>query len=177
MEEPSSLIQACRLWFPIFTICASLSIHPVESRSQLIGDVCARTRFIDYCKHALMSDPSSRGANLHQLGDISIGLTLSSAQRSVEKADQLIGRTRDIVLAGKLRKCKEAYNSAAGQMRQARQMWGSGNVGGTRNAAFASIQMVFACRDALGGSERELSGNNRDIEYLSHIVLVIVDFK
>ncbi|KAL9669860.1 hypothetical protein QQ045_007410 [Rhodiola kirilowii] len=165
MVIPSQIL-ACRLWFPFLTIFALIHLQLVASQSALIINVCARTDFVDYCKHALMSDPSSRGADLHRLGQISIGLTLSSAQRSRDKADQLIRQTRDIVLVGKLRKCRAAYDSATMQMRNAGNMWGSGDVGGTRRAGFASIDAVFACRDALGGQEGVLAGNN--VEMLAY---------
>ncbi|KAL9669007.1 hypothetical protein QQ045_006548 [Rhodiola kirilowii] len=167
--------------FPHFLICffgvyALINSHLVLSDGPLFIKVCARTTFADYCRIRFQTQPSSFHADLHQLGDIALDLAIADASTARGRAQQLINQTKDAALVEKLGTCKTGYRTVLVQMQDAKKMWAVNNFAAVRRVAFANFDAVFACRDALGPKEALMYRNNKDVENMSHIILVICNY-
>uniref|UniRef100_A0A7N0TSW7 Pectinesterase inhibitor domain-containing protein n=1 Tax=Kalanchoe fedtschenkoi TaxID=63787 RepID=A0A7N0TSW7_KALFE len=170
------MTQSSYILIYILVTIGIINPHLVASGNPIVDNVCSRTTFFYYCTHRFMSRPSSFHADLHKLGDIAIDLAISDAWRAREKAQEIMNRTRDVVLVGNLKKCRSAYRSAFVQLRDARRLWAVNNFGAVRQIVYGMFDGVFACRDALGSHERLLARNNMAVEYMAHIILVISNY-
>uniref|UniRef100_A0A7N1A002 Pectinesterase inhibitor domain-containing protein n=1 Tax=Kalanchoe fedtschenkoi TaxID=63787 RepID=A0A7N1A002_KALFE len=148
-----------------------------QTGSQLVTDVCDATSFSDFCRSVLLSDPRSSAADLAQLGAVAIHLTRSNATSSLAFIQSLAASAPG---DQRLEACEAAYRSAVASVGRAEGMWRDGDLTGVTNAAFEAVDDSFHCADAFGKDEAAKSPlvkNTRDLEYLSHVVLVLCDVR
>uniref|UniRef100_A0A7N0VDK8 Pectinesterase inhibitor domain-containing protein n=1 Tax=Kalanchoe fedtschenkoi TaxID=63787 RepID=A0A7N0VDK8_KALFE len=175
MASYSYLYLYCS-WFIIFAIYAMTSPQTVVAQNHLINNICHRTNFVDFCRHALMSDPASAhpDLNLHSLGVIANRLAARNMTSISAQIRHLINNERDAERIQNLRVCGRFYDAADSDVRSMSTYWEGREVSEARVRAIAALHFVGLCRAELLGHEG-YPVNNVIMQRLLFIVITIYD--
>lgn len=169
-------------WLFLFLLHAFLLSSTAESSSlllrngnRLITATCKRTSNFNLCIKTLESDPRSFNADVKGLAKISLEISLTKANQTLDLVGDLFKNTGDDMMFRILGTCIEEYNKAVSNyLPGALSALQSNNYGASKAGADNAAADAQVCEQQISGRQSPVEGPSKMVKELCFVASGIV---
>ncbi|GLT38099.1 hypothetical protein SLA2020_123660 [Shorea laevis] len=167
------------LAFPLFFCTSSVLFLRCNAVTEaMLNDICKQTEDPDFCINILRSDPRTDGADMHGLALISISLTSTLVQDTLNKIPDILKGINDTVGEQRMWVCNSDYVGALAKFGDAFSSTSKRSYGDSINSIRDGTNSVIDCQNIYRRNdpiaESPLAAENMEVFKLSGIMLTII---